>query len=241
LGENTVFFGDLEPSRIQTLDPSSATHDPQKTWVDARSEFLAAPESGSAFGGVWTTGAHLLPIAHAADVLAHVNGSLYDDTGHLIATTNGRLRWWPLRPQSTGLRCAGSCVIALLGDPPPALLEREGSPSDSEIAPVTRPITEVTPWLVLVDLPPGDYGTLRYNVRFNTHWSAWYGGHTFRHERLATIANGWDIPFAGAARHIVLIEMTAGVQACLECLAFTILAVTLIGARVRVGTKPRHA
>lgn len=228
--ENAVFFGDDDLARIRTFEPTRATNDPDVAWVDARLAVPLHPDWGTAFGGVTTRGAQPLDLPpHAAfpAVLALADGTLEDDAGHIVAERSSRLHWWPLAREARFLRCAGTCLVVLLGAPPPGLAEHASAQS-------LRPIDVrfATSWFATASVPANAAGYLRFDVRYDPAWVAVRSGRVLEHRRLATALNLWRLD--GSGRSIYFIERTVAIQFALEIFAFfAVLALASIPARRR--------
>lgn len=223
--ENALFFGDQHPDTVRTLTPTRATRDPARAWVDARLSVTTHPENGTAFGGVLTSGAGTLPIAGATALLARVDGELRDDRNRLVAESGTRFRWRPLPNDARSVHCRGTCVIALAGTPPNNIPEHH---LDDARARTALPLRSLTAWLAVATLPPGAYGTLRYNVRYDAHWLAFANYDQLPHFRLDAALNGWIVRPTHTARRLILVHAVAAIQAFLETISFLALGGCLL-------------
>lgn len=223
-GENAEFFGDADPAAITPLIPTQITHDAREMWVDARPSFAGSPQNGSAFGGVLTSSTQPLALSRDA-ILARADGRIVDEAGRTVVPPSHTLAWHPFPGGSRVVRCIGTCVVALAGDPPPNLPDHHFADGGRRALAIRR--FAAFPWLATAAIPAEAGGTLRYNVRYDRYWQAWCAGRPQPHLRLDTAINAWRIERMPYPRTLVLVHGIAALQTLLEMLAFTALAIAL--------------
>ena len=233
--ENAVFFGDQRPNAVRAFTPSRATRDSARAWVDARLSVATHPENGTAFGGVLTSGVGALPIAGATSLLARVDGELSDDRNRLVTGSGIAFHWRRLAADVRSVHCRGTCVVALAGTPPRNIPEHH---LDDARARTALPLRALTAWLAVATLPPGAYGTLRYNVRYDAHWLAYANSDRLPHFRLDASLNGWIVPPTRASRRLILVNAAAAIQALLEIMSFVTLGGCLLANARRRRLEP---
>lgn len=209
LGAGDVFFGDAAglsgpgvPADWQSLPhvrpilPGREEVDAARAWVDARLSFIADPVLAQPFGGVVTRSTVPFSLRPGGDrVLAFVRGRLFDQRGAVVSTGTGGYRWLALPADTSSLRCAGTCALTLLGNPP-ALAPAGAERAPAEALGVWVPM----PWLVTARglRPAAGPRMLRLNVAFDPHWVAFAGPRLLPHVRLDGTVNGWlDVPPGG--------------------------------------------
>jgi len=218
----------------QRFAPDRSTIDPKRAWIDARTAFIKRPAWGNPWGGVATSSRIALPLPHGTvSVLAQTTGRLANDRDDNVATRTGSLRWWNLPPGSRALQCAGECIVVAALPYSPRGPEHAPAPPYTEI-----PLRVLTPWLATAELPPSNEATLRYNVRYDRHWTAYADRTPLEHVALDGIVNGWVVGPSSATRHIVLIESLAAIQLFLEILAALSVAACLTYYAVRPASAP---
>ena len=229
LGYGEVFFSDVAGltgdgvpagwSGLPAVRPIDVVHDrlsASEGWVDARLAFASQPELGQGLGGVLTTSSSaVLPIDPAAHALVYVRGALLSSDGRRLVSSTHGYAWIALPAGTTAVRCAGECVVAAVGDPPPRLPAEPPVP-----APWTRVAATTTqPWLAFATIPAaGAPAMLRYNVRFDPGWIALDGWTELPHFRVDTSVNGWILPPRPTPRRVVVLEPTAMIQSLLALL-----------------------
>jgi hypothetical protein len=238
--ENSVFFGDARDADgpgipqdwrsggpVVRVVPSSRAVLASEGWVDIRSAFVALPQLAQALGGAITTDPDATQaIDGSLWTLAFVRGSLDDQNGTTLAGSTGGYRWLPpLR--APGVRCKGLCaIVAQTGRLPVAMSHPVEPHCDGAALTFALPF----PWLALGELPASSQCLLRYNVRFDPHWSAFAGGTRLGHVAVNSTTNGWIVPAHTAGQKLVIVESVACAQFVFQALAIlTILA--LAGAR----------
>jgi hypothetical protein len=88
------------------------------------------------------------------------------------------------------------------------------------------------PWLVVADVGAGNVATLRYDVTYDRHWSAYLDRTALPHLRIDGVVNGWIAPDRRSESTVVLVEWGAAITTLLE-LAVTIGAITAFAWRPR--------
>lgn len=196
------------------LRPTRATLDPRKDWIDARSAFVARPNWGNPWGGVATSSSKALYLPPGTRaVLADVVGKLYDDRGRAVTEKRPGMHWWSI--VGNAVRCQGACLVVAAAREKSRLPEHAAPPMFEALRP-----TAITPWLLYADIPPGNrMTTLRYAVRFDTHWAALDGSRILPHVALDGIFNGWVLPRSNDPKRVIFIEWLAALQLLLEMVA----------------------
>jgi hypothetical protein len=246
-GAGNVFFGDARAARgsdvpsswkdfgiTQSVLAPNTFVDARDGWVDARLGFVVDPELSQAFGGALTIDPDaLLPVRPGLDALVYVRGRLTDARGRSLSGATRGYRWIALPSDTTAVRCAGLCVVALQGTPPKLPLN-----------PPVRPARGVdfhssAPWFAVATLPAGAASFLRYNVAYNDLWVALVDGRALSHVRVDGIVNGWFLPARDGEGRLYLIECGAFATACAEAISFVGLLLTfVVGLRRERGRVP---
>jgi hypothetical protein len=252
LWKNAIFFGDAHGVRgrgvpgswssapaVHVITPSSPAVAAKNGWVDARSAFVALPRLSQGLGGAITTdpGA-LLAVDPAQWTLAYVAGALQTQDGTVLARSTRGYAWLP--PLGvTAVRCLGMCIVVAQTSRLPAhalgarrapAASRDDAGRGCHAAPA---FTLLASWLAISSLPASPRCLLRYNVRFDPHWSAWLGGVRLAHVAVDSAANGWVVPAHSGDQRLVVVELAAAVQFAVQALAIALLIV--LGA-FRIGT-----
>ena len=89
------------------------------------------------------------------------------------------------------------------------------------------------PWLVVARVDAGNIATLRYDVTYDRHWSAYLDRAALPHIRIDGVVNGWIVPDRRTARKIVIVEWGAAITTFLE-LAVTLVAIAAFAWRPRL-------
>ncbi len=198
-------------------------------WVDARLAFLVEPELAQNYGGAITTNsAALLPLIGGEDALVSVAGRLTNANGTRALDRGGTTYHWIAIPQDTdAVRCFGRCVVA-------AQMNAARSLPLEPPAQSAQPVDFQTllPWLVVAHVGAGNIATLRYDVTYDRHWSAYLDRAVLPHIRIDGVVNGWIVPGRSSAGTVVIVEWGAAITTILE------LAVTL-GAMAAFAWRPR--
>jgi hypothetical protein len=245
-----VFFGDAREAdgpgvpqdwragaAVKRIVPASRAVLASEGWVDIRSAFVAFPQLAQALGGAITTDPDAIQaIDGSLWTLAFVRGSLEDRNGVPLAGSTGGYRWLP--PLRTpGFRCKGLCAIVAQTDRLPVAISY---PAQSHCGGAALAFSLPFPWLALGELPASSRCLLRYNVRFDPHWSAFAGGTRLGHVAVNSTTNGWVVPAHPAPQKLVIVETVACAQFVFEALAIlTIL--TLAGTRGYALLRARSA
>ncbi len=231
VGDGNIFFADaadvhgrLVPGSWRGLGtvarvtaPNEETH-ADRAWVDARLAFAQRPELAQSLGGALTTDPHaVLPVLGGLSALVFVEGALRSADGLMLAGSTHGYRWISVPQRVRGVACAGLCVVAAQGNPPPAPLEPPPRPARGV------PFEAITPWLVVAQLPAGESGALRYNTAYDAHWAAYLAGTSLTHLRLDGSINGWLVPPRTGVRPLVLIELTAASELLAELVVLCVL------------------
>jgi len=226
-----VFFGDV-PSElagvlkvasgcnVSELRPDRTTIDPSRAWVDARLAFPTHPYWANPLGGVLTTGRLPLQVSGARTVLASAVGRIISGDGQALAVPGASLGWAKLHSPNDSLRCIGTCIVAAIAACVPA------DPAVSATAPVAEVHYEKrSPWLITWKLPAGAIATVRYAVRYDTHWITLIDWHLAPHLRLDGSVNGWIVPARASSRDAISVDWLAMLQWCAELAAAATLVV----------------
>jgi len=234
--ESAIFFGDLEPARVRTFEPSRASNDAGADWVDARLSIPLHPDWGTAFGGVTTQSLRPLALplpSVGTSLLAHVDGTLGDESGRTVVPAKAGLHWWPLPAGVRSVRCRGTCIVILQA------LVPTGVPEHRPLLPSKAlDVRFVAPWLARAEVPPHFHGTLRLNVRYDGAWAAFIRNRPLPHVRLDTAVNGWNVTTSGAAT-VSFVQRTAAVQFALELAAAAVIA-TLLALELLAYSRSRR-
>ncbi len=198
-------------------------------WVDARLAFLVEPELAQNYGGAITTNATaLLSLVGGEDALVSVAGRLTNADGSRVLDRGGTAYHWIAIPQDvSAVRCFGRCVVAAQMHSARSLaLEPPRQPA--------QPVNFQTllPWLVVAHVGAGNSATLRYDVTYDPHWSAYLDRTALPHLRIDGVVNGWIAPDRSSAGTVVLVEWGAAITTILE-LAVTIAAIAAFAWRPR--------
>jgi len=223
--ESAAFFGDLDPRSIATFEPTRATGNARKAWVDARLGIPLHPEWGSAFGGVATSSLAWLSLprpAKGTSILAVTNGRIVDDAHQVVASASKELRWWPLPPHARAVRCGGTCVVVLQGTVPPHVPEHRPLRAVRPLA-----IAIFTPWLARATLPAVAHGTLRLNMGYDSGWAAYALGRALPHFRIDTAFNGWSVASAKPLE-VTFVERPVAFQFVLQVIVVLVMFVLYI-------------
>jgi hypothetical protein len=236
IGAGDVFFGDAGRARgpgvpadwqsFGTTQPVRAPNrfvDARDGWVDARLAFLIAPELSQPYGGALTVNpSALLDVRPGLEALVFVRGALRDARGRLVSGSTAGYAWVPLAPDTTQLRCAGLCVVALQGTPPNLPLNPPAQPAGGVA------FRSYTPWFASATLPAGPATFLRYNVAYNDLWLAVLDRTALAHVRVDGIVNGWFLPAREGPQRVYLVEAGALVTACAEIVSAAGIALSFL-------------
>jgi hypothetical protein len=218
--EDAVFFGDAHgvdgpgvpaswktASAVVVVRPSSNRVYAAEGWVDVRTAFAVLPEIAQGIGGAITTNASALqPVDPALATLVYVDGRLEDASGRALSSSTHGYAW--LAPFGVAnVRCAGLCVVAAqsAGIPPALHTSAQGCGG----APA---LSVPAAWLAIADVPASGECLLRYNVRFDEHWTAFLASTHLAHVAVDSIVNGWIVPSHEGTQRIVMIETVAFAQ-----------------------------
>ena len=115
------------------------------------------------------------------------------------------------------------------GDPPPLPLNPPAHAFSG------LPFQALTPWLAWAKLPRGGTQLLRYNVAYDSHWTALYDTRRLAHVRVDGIVNGWIVPPRSRDGTVLLIEKGAAATSLAEvvCVAGTAILALLAAYRQR--------
>ncbi len=229
--ENAVFFGDAhgvegpavpaawrDAAPVVPVRPSSGSVFAADGWVDVRPAFAVAPRFAQGIGGAMTTNADaILPVDPSLETLAFVEGRIEDSQGRTLARSTHGYRWLPPFGVAT-VRCAGTCVVAAQSSGPPAL-----TPAQSDACSGAPPFSAPAAWIAIADLPPATTCLMRYNVRFDRHWTAFAGTTALGHVAIDSIVNGWIVPAHAQSERVVAIETVACAQFAFMALAVLVL------------------
>jgi hypothetical protein len=243
-GAGNVFFGDARGvtgafappgwrdfAVVRAIEPDNVFVSAADGWVDARLAFVEDPDLAQPYGGAVTTNASAtLPVVPGF-ALVFARGALLARDGTPIVTNSGGYRWVAVHENVRAVRCAGLCVVAAeAAQVPSAPLD---PPSQhSEGVAFSTPI----PWFVSAELPAGSLPLLRYNVRFDPKWAAFFDGTALPHLRIDGAVNGWLVPPRAHAAKVYLIETGAALTTLSEIVAVTIVC-SLVFYALRNPTK----
>jgi hypothetical protein len=238
IGGGAVFFGDIAnfaPPNV--LQPSKRYVHAADGWVDARLAFAVYPELAQPFGGALTT-SHTDVLALPAGghmLLVFVKGRLLAADSRILATSTGRLRWIDVPSGVSAVRCQGLCEVVLQGDVPPNV-------PDNVEAPVAQPVAAhaILPWLVAVTLPAGDPSALRYNIRYDEHWTCSGCPPGSAHVSLDATVNGWLLGARSAPTSVYLVEWVALLQTIAQVLGLVWILIVLIRAAFELQAQARR-
>jgi hypothetical protein len=237
--EDAVFFGDAAgvagpgvpadwavANAVRVVKPASGRVFATEGWVDVRTAFAVLPALAQGIGGALTTNsAAELPIDPSLATLAFVDGRLEDASGRTLTGSTHGYRWLPPLGASA-VRCAGLCVIAAQSHGPPRAL-----PSSDAGCSDTPALSSPAAWLAIADLPASGTCLLRYNVRFDQHWTAFLGGTRLGHVAVDSIVNGWVVPAHGVSQRVVIVETAA----CLQFVFMLFAVVAIAGVSLARG------
>jgi len=230
--EDAVFFGDAagvegpgvpldweHAPAVRTVAPSSGRVFASEGWVDVRTAFAVLPQLAQGLGGAITTDPSAsLPVDPALATLAYVDGRLHDAAGRTLAGATHGYRWLPpLR--TAAVWCEGLCVIAAQSQGAPVATSAVAQHCSGVPAGLSVPAA----WLAFADLPPSGDCLLRYNVRFDAHWTAFAASTRLAHVAVDSIVNGWVVPAHAAPQRVVIVEAVAALQ-----FSFMVVAVAVI-------------
>lgn len=217
--QDAIFVGDVSGIDLTRFTPDRSTLDPRGAWVDVRLLTLAHPDIQSPLGGAFTSGTTALAVPNRTHILAWTDGTIADDTGHVVATPANGLHWFALAPHTQRVSCTRECALVAAANLPPGLHDAVGITS---ITPVAG--TEIRPWLWSVRLPQTTGTTLRFAETYDRYWFAITNRRVLPHVRLAGSLNAWNVEGAGDTT-IYLIEVLSAVQFMLEvCSAIAVIA-----------------
>ena len=241
VGSGNVQAGDAGPLCAYAREPGCDASPPSPItapnlyveakdgWVDARLAFLEEPELAQNYGGAITTNSEaLLSLVGGEDALVSVAGRLTNADGSRVLDRGGTSYHWIAIPQDTdAVRCFGRCVVAA------QMISGQSLP----LEPPPQPAQAVNfrtllPWLVIAHVGAGGVATLRYDVTYDRHWSAYLDRIALPHLRIDGVVNGWIAPDRRTDATVVLVEWGAAITTLLE------LAVT-IGAIAAFAWRPR--
>ena len=212
VGAGNVFFGDRSGAgadRVVAIRPDRRFADPKAGWIDARLVFESDPRLGQAFGGAATTSSvAVLPLDGTLQALVYVRGALLDQAGRTLTTSTSTYRWIPLAGGTTAVRCAGTCVVALQGDPPAHLA---ADPPARRVAALN--FRTLTSFAVVSSVAPGPARFLRYAVAYDAHWLAFADSwKPLAHVRVDAVTNGWRLPARARRTGVLIINVAAAIE-----------------------------
>lgn len=224
LGDSIFYGDDTRGGRRAAFFPASGsrlTANPAQGWIDARLTMLRYPQIATRFEGAFTaSSSQLLHVHPASKILAWTNGAILSRRGTTIVRPSRHLRWWPLPPMASEVRCLGRCAVVGTGSPP-ALPDEAPEATLKRIA-----FSFLAPWLIHASLPPHSTSTLRWNVQFQRSWFV-LGAQTLRHVRLDQSVNGWTLPPSSHPQEIWIINFDAAVELILEILSALVIVASV--------------
>jgi hypothetical protein len=237
--QNRIFFGDAsladgadvprawrQMPRVVPIVPPERAVAASEGWVDARAAFVSMPDLAQGLGGAVTTNRDsLLPVDPTLRALVYVRGRLENLTGVVLSKSTAGYAWIDLRG-AKAVRCSGLCVVAAQASTPARLPTRR----QSDCAATLR-FSQPASWLAVAELPPAPTCLLRYNVRFDPHWDAYYGTRRMAHVAIDSMFNGWVVPAHDGSYRIVVIQRVAALQWFAQIAA--IAGLVLIFARIQ--------
>lgn len=240
MGSGNALFTDASPLGVSSprfieVNASKIFVDESKGWVDVHFDFLAHPDLAQGIGGAVTTNPTAeLSVREGLAALVNVSGTLYAQGGRVLAGSTHGYRWLRLREDVRSVHCTGRCVVAaqaaLVTIPPlnpPARRYRSVS------------FQVLQPWLVRVAVPSDAPPVLRYNVAFDSNWTAFANGTTLPHFRIDTAVNGWLLPKTAAPSVVYLFHRAALLQAAAEIIGLVWVLVLVYLLRKRSNSNTR--
>jgi hypothetical protein len=218
--ENRIFFGDAaladgadvpqewhQMPRVIPIVPPEGAVAASDGWVDARAAFVSMPDLAQGLGGAVTTNRDaLLRVDPSAQALVYVRGRLEDAAGAVLSSSTAGYAWIDLR-RANAVRCLGLCVVAAQASKPAQSAAQPQAGCTS-----TLQFSQPASWLAVAELPPAPTCLLRYNVRFDPHWSAYRGLRRMAHVAIDSTFNGWIVPAHDGSYRIVMVQTVAALQ-----------------------------